>query len=93
MARSAEEKAALEMLEHAIEHHSDVWYREHPEHPRGTLVDWIIISAEIKPDMDDSDNDQTTYGLIFRGGTMPWYRARGLMQAGIDRIDAGDDEA
>jgi hypothetical protein len=92
MARSAEEKAALEALEAAIEAHSAVWYQENPDHPRGTMVDWIIVTAEIKPDMEDSDNDQTTYGIIYRGGSIPWYRARGLMDAGINRLENQEEE-
>jgi hypothetical protein len=94
MARSVEERAALDALEAAIEKHSAVWYREHPDTDaaQGTLVDWIIITAEIKPDMDDSDNDKTTYGIIYRGGSIPWYRARGLLDAAIDRLEAGEEE-
>jgi hypothetical protein len=94
MARSADEKAALEALEMAIEAHSTVWYRENPDTDavRGTVVDWIIITAEIKPDMEDGDNDKTTYGMIYRGGSIPWYRARGLLAAGINRLEANEED-
>ena len=82
MARSPELIAANEAIEAAIEQFRIAYAAAHPEATQGTLVDWIVIAAETKPDMEDSDNDLTAYSIIMPGGGIPWYRSMGLLAAG-----------
>lgn len=84
MARSPEEREANEAIEAAIEQYRAVWQKYHPESQEGTLVDWIVVAADTKPDLEDSSDDVTSYSIIMPKGGMPWYRARGLLEAGIE---------
>src|SRR5678816_1149698 len=83
MARTPEEIAANEAIEKAIEGYRDAYRIAHPDATFGTLVDWVVVAAEIKPNMEDAAEDVTAYSIIMPGGAIPWYRARGLLEAGI----------
>jgi hypothetical protein len=86
MARSHEERIANEALEVAIDAFRAAFMKAHPDNAYGTLVDWIVVAAETKPDMEDASEDVTAYSIIMPGGGIPWYRARGLLQAGIEYL-------
>lgn len=92
MARTPEERATNDAIEAAIEAYREVYRVDHPEATHGTLVDWIVIAAEIKPDMDDSSEDITAYSIIMPNGGVPWYRSRGLLEAGIRYLELPDGE-
>lgn len=92
MARTPEERATNDAIEAAIEAYREAWRVSHPESTHGTLVDWIVIAAETKPDMEDSSEDITAYSIIMPGGGIPWYRARGLLEAGITYLELPNEE-
>jgi hypothetical protein len=77
----SEVKATKAALEAAIEAYRAAYIKANPDSTDGVLVDWIVISAETKPDMTDAEEDVTAYSIIMRDGS-PWYRAMGLLQAG-----------
>lgn len=81
--RSEAERVASVAIESAIEQYRDAYRAAHPDATYGTMTDWVVIAAETKPDMDDPDEDITAYSIIMPGGGIPWYRARGLLEAGI----------
>ena len=82
MARSQEERDTNDMIEAAIEAYREAYRNNHAEATHGTLTDWIVVAAETKPDMDDPAEDVTAYSIIMPNGGIPWYRARGLLEAG-----------
>jgi hypothetical protein len=87
MARTLAEKEASDELELAIDAFRKAYIAAHPDVTDGTLVDWIVVAAETKPNLNDPDDDVTAYSIIMPNGGIPWYRARGLMQAGIYYLD------
>lgn len=56
------------------------------------MVDWVVVAAETKPDMENPDDDLTAYSIIMPNGGIPWYRARGLLEAGIKYLELEDAE-
>lgn len=83
MARTQAEKDASDALELAIDAFRIAYNNAHPDATDGTIVDWIVVAAETKPNLSDPDDDVTAYSIIMPNGGIPWYRARGLLQAGI----------
>lgn len=78
-----EERAAISALEAAIEAYRVAYSKAHPEALQdGTLIDWLVIAAALKPDAKDPEDDLTTYTVMMAGGSIPWYRAMGLLMAG-----------
>jgi len=92
VARSQEERRTNDAIEAAIEAYRIAYRDANPEATHGTMTDWIVIAAETKPDMDDPEDDVTAYSIIMPGGGIPWYRARGLLEAGIRYLAMPDKE-
>lgn len=93
MERSAEEMAANEAVEAAILAYRDAYAAAHPEAKVGTLMDWIVVAAEVIPGAKPYD-DETAYSIIMPGGSIPHYRADGLLSMGKRYIQGyeSDDE-
>jgi len=92
MARSQEEHDTNDMIEAAIEAYREAYRNNHAEATHGTLTDWIVIAAETVPNMEDSSEDVTAYSIIMPSGGIPWYRGRGLLEAGIRYLELPDNE-
>ena len=86
MSRTPEEKATNKAIEAAIEAFRTAYHEAHPDSSMGTLVDWIVVAAEAIPDAKDPADDVTAYSIIMPGGAMPSYRARGLLEIGIQYL-------
>lgn len=86
MARTQEEKDANDGIEAAIEAYREAFRKAHPDATAGTTTDWIVVAAEVVPNMEDPDEDVTAYSIIMPRGGIPWYRARGLLEAGISYL-------
>lgn len=84
--RTAEQTAAIEALNAAIQH-CRMMYGGQPDE---FLMDWMVICAAttIKP---DGAQDTETYDLLFMGAEMPDYRAHGLLKV-AERLLDGDWE-
>lgn len=80
MAQTDRQKAATIALEAAIVEASAAWAG--PDNDGMVIVDWVVVAAEIKPDLQDPDGDRTGYSILMTGGGLPWYKAVGLLQAG-----------
>lgn len=91
--RTPEERAANDAIEAAIDAYRRIYCEAHPEATNGTLTDWIVVSAETKPDMENPDDDVTAYSIVMPGGGIPWYRARGLLQAGCEFLSGTERES
>lgn len=89
MATTAEERSAKAAIEDAIERYREAFRKAHPESTHGTLTDWILVAAEIKPNMEDPDEDFVAYSIVTNN--LPWYRARGLMEAGIQFMNGVEE--
>lgn len=83
MPRTPEERAANDAIEAAIEAYRDAYRKAHPDSTHGTLVDWILVAAEVQPNMENPEEDVTAFSIIMPNGGIPWYRGRGLLEAGI----------
>lgn len=83
MAQTEAQKVATAAIEAAIEQYRLAFREANPEATNGVLGDWVLVAAETIPDMDDPADDVTAYSVIMAGGGMAWYRARGLLAAGI----------
>lgn len=92
MPRSDVEKATNDAIEAAIDAYREAYRATHPNSVHGTLVDWIVVAAETKADMSDPDEDVTAYSIIMPGGGIPWYRGRGLLEAGIAFMSGTETE-
>lgn len=92
MARTPEERMTNEGIERAINAFREAYRDNHPEATHGTLTDWIVVAAEIKPDMENPDDDVTAYSIIMAGGSIPWYRAYGLLRAGMHYLDLPQED-
>lgn len=95
MARTPAEKATNDAIEMAIDAYRKAYMEANPEDEEvryGTLVDWIVVAAETKPDLNgEAEDDITAYSFIMPGGSIPWYRARGLLEAGITYLRLTED--
>ena len=92
VARTQAERDANKKIEEAINGFREAYMDAHPEATRGTLIDWIVVAAEVEADDDDPADDVTAYSIIFPGGAMPWYRARGLLEAGIYYLSRPEED-
>jgi len=92
MTRSTEERATNDAIEDAINAYREAFRQTHPDATHGTIVDWIVVAAETKPNMEDSEEDITAYTIIMPNGGIPWYRARGLMEAGVKYLSLEEVE-
>ena len=92
MARTQEEKDANDMVEAAILAYKDAYAAAHPEARVGTLVDWIVVAAELVPG-EDPDDDETAYAVIMPGGGIPGYKAVGLLEFGKKYAMGGSDDS
>jgi len=92
MARTQEERDTNDLIEAAIEAYREAYRNAHPEATHGTMTDWVVIAAETKPNMDEPEDDVTAYSIIMPGGSIPWYRARGLLQAGIHYLGLQEED-
>lgn len=90
--RTPEERAANDGIEAAIEAYRLAYHKAHPDSAYGTLTDWIIVAAEVEPNMEDPDEDVTAFSIIMPGGGIPWYRARGLLEAGVQYLKGPKEE-
>jgi hypothetical protein len=50
------------------------------------LIDWVVVSAWAVPD----NEEETSYFLAFPNGTIPSYRARGLLDMGRELMIEND---
>lgn len=92
MSRTPEERAANDAIEVAIDAYREAYRAAHPDCTHGTMVDWVVIAAETKANMEDPSEDVTAYSIVMPGGGIPWYRARGLLEAGIAYLNLEDDD-
>lgn len=90
MATTPEERAAKAEIEAALEKYKQTFLAAHPEGVHGTLTDWIVVFAETKPNLEDPDQDETAYSIVTNN--LPWYRARGLMEAGIQFMNGVESD-
>lgn len=90
MPRTPEEIASNDAVEAAIEAYRQAYKAAHPEAVMGTLVDWIVVAAEIVPG-DNPDDDETAYSIIMPQGGIPTYRANGLLSMGKRYVMYGAD--
>jgi uncharacterized protein involved in high-affinity Fe2+ transport len=47
------------------------------------LVDWVVVAYAANPDREKG----SAYPMWFSNGTMPGYRARGLLLTGLKSLD------
>jgi hypothetical protein len=94
MARTQRQKDADAALELALIEASHAYLEGDDGAIIGTMTDWIVVTAEVKPNMDDPDEDVTVYSVMSTGGGLPLYRALGLLQCGLKYINGAtiDDE-
>lgn len=90
MSRTPEEVATNDAIEAAIEAHRQAYKAANPDESIGTLVDWIVVAAEIVPG-DTPDDDETAYSIIMPSGGIPTYRATGLLSMGKRYVMYGAD--
>lgn len=86
MMQTPELRAATAGIEAAIEAYRVAFRAAYPDATHGILGDWIVVAAETVPDMDSPDDDETAYCIMMSNGGIAWYRARGLLQAGVEFI-------
>ena len=92
MARTKRQKDAEAALEAAIIETAAAWAEGDDDSVGDTvLTDWIVVTAEIKPNMADADEDETVYSILMSNGGLPMYKALGLLHAGLARLKHCDD--
>lgn len=87
MAKTDRQQKASDALEAAIMEARDAWSAANPGSVDGTVIDWIVVTAEVKPDMEEPENDIHAYSILMPNGGIPWYRGRGLLEAGIRYLE------
>lgn len=90
--RTPKERETNDAIEAAIDAYRRAYCASHPDATDGTLTDWIVVAAETKPDMENPDDDVTAYSIVMPGGGIPWYRARGLLEAGVTFMSGTERE-
>jgi len=89
--RSDREKAANDAIEAALVEYRDAYAEAHPEARVGTLMDWIVVAAEMLPG-DSPEDDETAYSVVMPGGNMASYKAIGLLRMGLYYIGDNSDD-
>lgn len=87
-------RKASDDLEAAIEAYRVSWRAENPGGTDGTLTEWMVITAEVKVNLEDSDQDRYAFSTLMKGGSLPWHHAKGLLAAANQFLDGNteDDE-
>lgn len=59
------------------------------EHDDGDiLVEWVLVAYVTNPEQELGDR----YPVLYSNGTIPTYRARGLLTTGLKLLDTPDPE-